>query len=192
MSLHAPPPDDYDQAGATCPACRSVILDQAPLAYFQTTPQGEVLAVNQATARLYGFDSVQELVSSVKNAGQVYADPGDRAVLLGLLEQHGAVSGFECLHKRKDGSDIWLSIHTQAFRNEQGRVAFHGFAVDVTAKKLADEALRKSGMFRMLVESALDGIRMLDREGRVTYVNRSMATRPGPGIFMVWPWKPMP
>jgi len=43
---------------------------------FQTTPEGKYLGANPALARMYGYESPEDLIASITDIGQmVYVDP---------------------------------------------------------------------------------------------------------------------
>ena len=70
---------------------------------YQTSPQGQSLSANPAMASMLGYDSADELVASITDAAhQVWANPNERSHFTRLLEEHGAVYGYECQFLRKD------------------------------------------------------------------------------------------
>ena len=55
-------------------------------------------------ARIMGYDSPEDLISSVTNIGkQSYVNPDDRTMLLDIFSEHGKAFGFEVQFYRKDG-----------------------------------------------------------------------------------------
>ncbi|MBV8032091.1 MAG: PAS domain S-box protein [Betaproteobacteria bacterium] len=79
--------------------------------------------------------------------------------------------------KRPDGSITWLSINT-GFLRRPGELEFYGIVStisDITAKRMAEDALRKSEeRFRQTFELAGSGIAHVDLEGRFILVNRKL------------------
>ncbi len=104
---------------------------------YQTTPGGRYLSVNEAQARIYGYDSPQEMMASVTDIGhQLYADPQDRERFLSELNRDGQVSDFEFRALRKDGSIIWVTSNARAVKNASGHVAYYeGTNIDITYRK---------------------------------------------------------
>lgn len=121
------------------------IVDNAVEGIFQTTPAGRFVSANAALARIYGFDSPEELVSSIHNiALQVYIDSQRRQEFIAAIEEDNAVHDFESLVRRKDGSKIWISENARAVRDSTGKLLYYeGTVSDITARKLAQEALRE-------------------------------------------------
>ncbi|MTV49968.1 diguanylate cyclase [Heliobacillus mobilis] len=69
---------------------------------------------------------------------------------------------------KKDGTSIYLEV-LGAPVSYEGKPAILGTVVDITRRKLADEAVReKEARFRTLVESIRDLVFTLDMEGRIT------------------------
>src|SRR5258707_11481599 len=76
---------------------------------FQTTPDGRYLGANPALARIYGYQSPQELQAHLQDIGsQLYVRPERRGEFLEMMERDGKVSTFESQVYRKDGSIIWI------------------------------------------------------------------------------------
>jgi diguanylate cyclase (GGDEF)-like protein/PAS domain S-box-containing protein len=122
------------------------IFDGALEGIFQTYPDGRLRTANPAIARLLGYESVDEFMSTVKNvATDICADPNECAAYLKLLEDHGTVLSFESRLKRKDGSIIWVSINGRRVFHPDGSVSHNeGFVVDITERKRAEAVLRES------------------------------------------------
>ena len=53
------------------------IFEDAVIGIFQSTPGGRPVSVNRALARMYGFDSPEQLLAEVSNMGrELFVDPG--------------------------------------------------------------------------------------------------------------------
>ncbi|MDQ6735515.1 MAG: PAS domain S-box protein, partial [Nitrospirota bacterium] len=122
------------------------IFEHAVEGIFQTTRDGRYLTVNPALAHIYGYESPEEMLTTVTDIGrQIYVDPWRRAEFIRLVEEQGAITGFESQITRKDGRAIWISESARVLRDAEGRlIGYEGAAVDITARKQAEEALRES------------------------------------------------
>src|SRR5690606_28027411 len=99
------------------------LFDNAIEGIFRTTPDGRYLDANPALARIYGFESEAQLVSSMRDIGsQLYVDPTRRAAFIETVRRNGSVTGFESQVRRRDGRLIWISENARAVRNEDGAV----------------------------------------------------------------------
>lgn len=121
------------------------IVDNAVEGIFQTTPAGRFVSANAALARIYGYDSPAELVSSIHNiAAEVYIDPQRRQEFMAAIEANNAVHDFESLVRRKDGSKMWVSENARGVRDSTGKLLYYeGTISDITARKSVQEALRE-------------------------------------------------
>jgi PAS domain S-box-containing protein len=113
---------------------------------FRTSLEGKTLAANSALAKMLGYHSAQELVSTITDAAQqLWLDPNERSRFLQLLEKHDVVRRYECQFKRKDGTAIWVSVNSRRVRGKDGRALYiEGFNEDITERKRAEDALLKS------------------------------------------------
>jgi len=123
-----------------------LIFEDAIEGMFQTTPDGKYLSVNPAIARMFGYESPEELMASVSDIGPVvYVNPERRTDFKRLIEAQGFVERFEYEVYRKDGSRIWLSENARAVRDANGVVIFYeGAMQDMTERKRVDEVERAS------------------------------------------------
>ncbi|MBV5335183.1 MAG: PAS domain S-box protein, partial [Sulfuricurvum sp.] len=153
------------------------IFENAQEGIFQTYVDGTYRSVNPALAKMYGFESPEELMKSRTDISKdAYSDPNERNNFLKMMEEHGFVSGYEYEVKRKDGSLIWLYEDARAIKDEHAQIHyFEGFVVDITAKKHAEETLRNSEeKYRAVVENGFEGILIINFEGNVLFANPSL------------------
>ena len=146
---------------------------------YRTSPEGRVLFVNPAMAAILGYDSPGDALRSVADlAGQVWADPEERARFIRRLETEGSVRAYECRFKRKDGTPIWVSISVRPVRGPDGKIAhFDGFAENIEERKSAELALADSvKRYRTLFEVAPAGIIVVGLDGRVRTANALQAS----------------
>jgi len=120
------------------------IFEHSVWGIFQTSKEGFYLTVNPALARIYGYDSVEELLEAMTDiAVQLYVDPARRGDFIRLVQQHGVISGFESQVRRRDGSVIWISESCREVCGIDGDfLYFEGVVENVTARKQAEKELR--------------------------------------------------
>ena len=133
------------------------IFENAAMGIYQTTPEGRYIAVNPAFARIYGYESPQEMLETVTDiGGQTYVNPEDRVRLMALLRKQGVVEQFVTQFFRKDKSTGWVSISAHAIKDAEDNITyFEGTIEDITARKGAEKALQESEeKYRGVVESS--------------------------------------
>ena len=142
---------------------------------FQLTPEGELISGNPALARIFGFESLEE-VTQLTQLEQVYFHEFGR-----LTREQGSVLGYEVQEARHDGSPIWISISARAVYGQPGKLAYYeGTVRDITEQKLAEEALRESEeRYRNLVDTAQDIIYTVSTDGTITSLNPAFETITG-------------
>ncbi|MDX2214239.1 MAG: PAS domain S-box protein [Oculatellaceae cyanobacterium bins.114] len=122
------------------------IFQNALEGIFQASPEGYFINVNPAMARLYGYDTSEEMLSALINRGtQVYVDPASQIEFKRQLEEQGEVKHFAYQIYRKDGAIIWLEENTRVVRANDGKLLyFEGIVEDVTARKREEELLKRT------------------------------------------------
>ncbi|MBU1077697.1 MAG: PAS domain S-box protein [Spirochaetes bacterium] len=74
---------------------------------------------------------------------------------------------------RKDKQIIWVADYTTIIRNEAGKITHYlGYIIDISDLKETEVALRESEeRFRLLVETMNDGLVVMNKDHKMTYVN---------------------
>ena len=121
------------------------IFENALEGIFQTTPSGKFIDANPSMAGILGYNSAKELITTINDIGkQLYVDLEHRKRILLLLQEHDAVSNYECQCFCKDGKKIWVVLQIRAFYNKNGQITMlEGLLQDITERKaLQAEAIR--------------------------------------------------
>ncbi len=154
----------------------AAIVESSEDAIFSKTLEGIVQTWNAGAERLYGYTAAEMVGRSVATLA-----PPDRVdeipAILERLARGERLSSFETVRVRKDGTPIDVLLAISPLHDADGRVVGAStIARDVSERRRADAALRASeARYRRLIDTAEEGIWLLDREGRTTYVNERMA-----------------
>ena len=126
------------------------------------------IAVNDAAVRHYGYSREEFLAMTIRDI----RPPEELPQLLHALDNVRPQSGPDLFcHQKKDGTRIDVDITSFEFTTDARRARLV-LAQDVTERKRADDAIRKSEeRYRELFENANDLVYTHDLEGRITSMN---------------------
>jgi len=120
------------------------IFENAVEGIFQTTPDGSYVIVNPALARMYRYDSPEELIRGLGDISrQLYVDPARRNEFVERVRRDGVVTDFESQVYRRDGSVIWIAETARAVSVDGKVVRYEGTVVDITERKQLEEWRRQ-------------------------------------------------
>ena len=121
------------------------IFENSVSGLFRSTPAGQLIKVNDAFARMYGFTSAAELLASDSaHAPPPYARQKDRQDVLTILAKEGQCLDYETQHVKRDGTPFWVSLSVRAVRDtDDTLLMFDGIINDITRRKRAPK--RRSG-----------------------------------------------
>lgn len=128
------------------------IFEHALEGIFHSTPDGRYLTANPALARIYGYDSPEELLADMQDIRrQLYVEPARREEFRRQIESVGQVSGFELQAFRKNGEVIWLSVNAYVRRDDDGQVAYYeGTVEDITSRRLYQAQIERQANYDSL------------------------------------------
>jgi len=150
------------------------IFENAREGIFQSTPEGQFLSLNPSMARIFGFDSPQEMRASFTDIGnQMYVFPEDRRRLLEEGLATGEMANRDVQMRCKDGSVFWAELNGRVVFDDQGQVDyFEGFLSDVSERhRFIEELAQSEKRFRSLVETMSQGLVQIDDQGVLIYCN---------------------
>ncbi len=150
------------------------IFENSIEGFYQTTAEGRFITANPALARMFGYNSPDEMMARTSDIGrQIYVNIEDRERLKRMLQEKGRADDFEAEVCRKDGSRFWITMNSRAVRDEDGKTWYiEGSAVDITGRKLAELALKESEeRYRNLYTSTPVMLHSIDSYGRLVSVS---------------------
>ncbi|HYM49320.1 MAG TPA: PAS domain S-box protein [Candidatus Limnocylindrales bacterium] len=166
------------QRRSTAPATEllAAIVESSDDAILAVDYDGTILSWNQAAARLFGYSAAEVIGHHVA----LLAPTGESSVVLANLERlrrGEPVREVEVKRRRKDGSLIEVRLTVAPVRDATGGiVAFSTIFRDLSERIRQEAALRaKDTSYRKIVETAHEGIWIVDGQDRTTFVNQRMA-----------------
>jgi PAS domain S-box-containing protein len=149
------------------------LFERMPVGLYRTTLQGQILDANPVLVRMLGFPDRATLLAV--NSHSFYVQPAQRAETA-RLSTTAEVTQEEVCFRRYDGSLIWVCDTSRAIRDERGEISvYEGSLEDITARKQAEEALRRSEEdYRRIVETVNEGIWVLDGDFHISFANHQI------------------
>ena len=152
------------------------IFENAMEGIFQFTPEGRIINVNPALARMHGFASPEEMKTSITDYdNQLFINPEDKIRNQKQLEEQGSVRAHEVQMYKKDGEKIWASFSASTVKDKEGKILYiEGITQDITQRKLAEEALSREISISDSTIDSLPGIFYLfDKQGKFHRWNKN-------------------
>ena len=141
---------------------------------------GRFLVVNEAYCHLAGRTADEFAALTVWEVSHPDDLEADKAALRAMLEGRLEHVAGERRQVRPDGGIAWALLHAVPVREDGEIVAIFTQVVDITGRKLAEEALAASeARFRAVMENAPIGMGVCDLEGNWTSVNRALCDLAG-------------
>ncbi len=153
------------------------LVENIPVGVFRSSiaGSGRILQANPALVRLYGADSVTEILDL--SISDLYLDNSEREEIIRDFIEKGFTDRRQLRLKRKDGAVRWASVTGSVHRNSSGRVDWvDGIIEDISEKKAAEEDLRASYRFlETLIDTINSPVFYKDVRGAYLGCNRAFA-----------------
>jgi len=153
----------------------ATLYDFAPVAYFTLDLHGLISEVNHAGVRL-----LREPRDSLLQTPFIrFVAPGNHEAFQNHLQARladGISQSGDLLLRPHQGPPFSASLESLAVVDAGGKVVqYHTVVRNITKRKQAEENLRKSeALYRLIVETANEGIWGLDADCQTTYINPVM------------------
>ena len=153
------------------------ILEEIDDGYFETDLAGNITFVNDAMIRRLGY-SREEIIRM--NYRALRPKEEAKAVFEAYNRMYKTGEPLRDFFTEiicKDGSHIFAETSAFPIRNEKGEIiGFRGIRRDITERKRAEEALRRSEeRYRTILEEMEEGYYEVDLAGTFTFVNDAMS-----------------
>jgi PAS domain S-box-containing protein len=120
------------------------LFDNAPTGYFEYDIQGRITRVNRTELEMLGY-TFEEMIGQPVWKFVVEEEIARKAVLAKLAGTMPPSRGLERTYRRKDGTTFPSLVQDRILRDAEDKiVGIRGTVQDITERKRADEALRRS------------------------------------------------
>ena len=143
------------------------LVDTALVGVYRTTLSGTFLYANEALARMFEYDSPEQVIAAGNAAGH-YSRPAQREALLAALQQAGTVKNFELELKTRSGG-----IKNVLISSTLDNGTLSGMILDITERKKAEDLVNN------VLEAVDEAFIVIDRDFRVLMANRAYAAQAG-------------
>ena len=155
-----------------------ISFEQAGIGLAHISPEGKWLRVNQKLCAMLGYTREELLERSWQSL--THPDDLDTDQYQSSRLQAGEIDTYSLDKRfiRKDGSLLWVNLTNSLARQPSGEVAYGIKAmIDITAHKLAEEALHQSdARVAAILKMATDAIFTVDEEHQIIVFNQGAET----------------
>lgn len=141
------------------------VFDNAVEGIYQSTPEGQYIEVNDAFARLHGYENAKTMRDRVTDiAKHIYVNENDRREFKTQIRK-GSVSNFRYRVYRKTESGrtiIWVAENARRAIGADGEEYYEGFVRDITDRVWAERSLRIAHDLTNQVQDVLDNAQQLN------------------------------
>ena len=120
------------------------IYQNAAQGMYQCTLEGNLLRVNPAFAKIFGYEQPAQLISRVGDITTLYKDKNNRQQLVSALKKNRVITNYEVEMQDRDGKSVWAMINARLTDDTNGTPIIDGILIDNTEKRLAEDQLRRS------------------------------------------------
>jgi len=146
-----------------------ISVDQAYDEVFWLDFEGRILYVNEAACRTTGYSREELMGMKISSLDPDFSHEIWAHTVTELRERK--ILLFASRHQHKDGTIIDVEIMASYVRKGDKEYSF-AFVRDITERKRTEEELRENELkFRSLVEYALEGILIVDFQGKILFAN---------------------
>lgn len=150
------------------------MYDNAAQGMFMATLDGYVFEANPALARMLGYETPDQMLPVEDFAREHYVNPPDRQRIVDVLLEGGVARNLEVNLKRLDGTPIWCLLNVRLLREPGPEPLIEGITVDITPRKLAEQALKSSEeRHRRILETTGEAVAFLDQKMVIREVNEA-------------------
>ncbi|GAK55030.1 two-component system sensor histidine kinase/response regulator [Candidatus Vecturithrix granuli] len=117
-----------------------VLFENLQDVFYRADKKGNILLISPSVEYIMGYTPEEAVRLNLLR--DVYVYPQQREEFVSQIKKRGYIEGFEVQLKRKDGTFIWASVNSHAYKDKDGNMlGIEGIARDITARKYTEEEL---------------------------------------------------
>jgi PAS domain S-box-containing protein len=169
------------------------ILESIEEGYYEVDVAGKLSFFNDSICKIFGYPKSELIGRHLREFTDPQTAKAGYEAFNRVYKTGFPIRDFSWEIIRKDGTKRYVEASASLMRDVKGqKIGFQGVIRDVTERKRAETALRKSEeQFRKLVEESPLGVVLIRPDGRYEYVNRSFVDMFGYDLEEVssgWQW----
>ena len=144
-------------------------FDGIPAAIYRTTLEGKIVYCNKAFARIFGFDSAEELMDFP--VIELYRNKKDRGVFIHSILQRGHLFDLPISFKMKDGTPILCAVTAKVVLDDDEMVVhLDGVLRDITDRSAS---LKPVSQLDGIADELQHAVIIMDLQGECIDINRA-------------------
>ena len=146
---------------------------------FISTPHGKILACNPSFARIFGYESVFDVMNA--DGLNLYENRRAFDSFVEVLCKHRRLENYQMIMRRKDESRVYVIANISGEFDENGGLSqIQGFVLDETERVMVEQTLRTSvEQFRQVFEEGPVGMMLMKVDGEILKVNKAFCAMVG-------------
>jgi PAS domain S-box-containing protein len=160
------------------------IFEHAAFGIFHSLAEGKFIRVNTAVAKILGYDSPEDVISSINDFGNdLYVNPEDRIQAIEEMAKQEGWGFFEAPWRRKDGSVIIARVHLRLVFAPNGEFRYvEGILEDVTEERNAQQQVLYLKEFNeTIINNMVDSIDIIGNDYTIIFQNSTAKRKFGEG-----------
>jgi PAS domain S-box-containing protein len=151
------------------------VIENIQDVFYRSDARGNLIMASPSFLTLLGYESLDDCLDK-PIAETLYYYPEKRAEFLRQIKEHGNVTDYEVILKRKDGSPVIVETSSHLYFNDAGDVAgVEGVFRDITMRRRAEEALTASEhQLKAIVDGSPIPQFVIDGNHHIIHWNRAL------------------
>lgn len=120
------------------------LFDNSLMGITESDPSGRLVNANMAYLKMYGYESIEDMMKEISDVGDLYANPEVGKEVLRMLDQEGFIEPMEIEVVKRDGEHFFVLVSANEIKDAKGSLLRYQEAhIDITERKMAEEALKE-------------------------------------------------
>lgn len=134
------------------------------------TENEKIIDCNNSFAKIFGYKSRVELIG--KSVISLYFNKKDRKKYITDLKEKKQLTNYIVKHKKRDGTDLWISTNVSIYLLENNKYKTEGTLVDITKEiKFEKELIESRENYKRLTEQSSYAT-LIHINGEIIYANQ--------------------